>query len=218
MTALLMLPVQASGLYRWVDENGEIRYSDRLPPDQTKKRFQKLAPDGRVLTTKEVSKTPAQLRQERAEAERKQREEERRARDEARKRAEQKHHDDVLMLTYSTEEELIEAEQERLDVIDSVIRLLQKNIAEEEDKKSKLEDTAKTRYIDNGVNVPGGLAQQIEYSAEKIASRQHQLLLKMETREKIKRQYAEDLIRYRQLSQIRKDQEAAAKAREEEQL
>ena len=218
MPALLLMPVQAAGLYKWVDENGEIRYSDRLPPQQSKKRFQTLTPSGRVLGTQEASKTPEQIRQERAEQQRKQRAADRLAREEARKRAEQKHNDDVLMLTYSTEAELIEAEQERLAVVDSVIKLLQKNIAEEEDKKAKLEDTAKTRYLDNGVNVPGGLAQQIEYSEEKIAATQRQLLLKMDARDKVKRQYAEDLVRYRQLSQIRAEQEAAARARAEEQL
>lgn len=216
--ALLLMPVQASGLYKWVDENGEIRYSDRLPPQQSKKRFQTLTPSGRVLNTKEASKSPEQIRQERAEQRRLQREADRKAREEARKQAEQKHHDDVLMLTYSTEDELIEAEQERLAVIDSVINLLKKNIAEEEEKKTKLEGTAKTRYLDNGVSVPGGLAQQIEYSEEKIGSVQRQLLLKLEARDRIKRQYAEDLLRYRQLSQIRQDQEAAARARAEEQL
>ncbi len=215
---MLLMPVQASGLYKWVDENGEIRYSDRLPPQQSKKRFQTLTPSGRVLNTKEASKSPEQIRQERAEQRRLQREADRKAREEARKQAEQKHHDDVLMLTYSTEDELIEAEQERLAVIDSVINLLKKNIAEEEEKKTKLEGTAKTRYLDNGVSVPGGLAQQIEYSEEKIGSVQRQLLLKLEARDRIKRQYAEDLLRYRQLSQIRQDQEAAARARAEEQL
>lgn len=202
MPTLLWMPVQASGFYKWVDENGEVRYSDRLPPQQSKKRFQTLAPDGRVLSTKEAAKSPEQIRMERAEKLRQQREAERKAREEARIRAEQKHHDDVLMLTYSNEEELIEAEQKRLAVIDSVINLLQKNIQEEQDKRAQLEQTAKTRYLDKGVKVPGGLAQKIEYTEQKIASALHQLDLKLQARERLQKQYADDLLRYRQLTQI----------------
>ena len=59
--------VYAASLYKWVEEDGQIRYSDTLPSHQSKKRFQKIAPDGRVLTTKEAAKSPEELRRERYE-------------------------------------------------------------------------------------------------------------------------------------------------------
>ncbi len=63
----LALPTYSAQLYKWVDENGQIRYSDNITSDQSKKAFQTLTPDGRVLTTKEASKPPEQMREERAE-------------------------------------------------------------------------------------------------------------------------------------------------------
>ena len=196
-------------LYKWIDENGNIRYSDRLPADQSKKRFQTLAPDGRVLQTKEEAKSPEQLRQEREE---KQRQEEEARRIEAEKRriqAEKDHHDRVLMMTFTSEDEIVEAQNERLEVIDSVIRLLQRDIKQEEDKLERLHQSAQRNYLDKGREVPGGLAQNIEYSSDKILSKQRQLQLKFDERERIKEQYANDLVRYRELSQQQKNDNAS---------
>ncbi len=208
--------VSATGLYKWVDENGEVRYSDHLPPQQSKKRFQTLAPDGRILETQKAAKTPEQKRKERAEQQRLEREARRKAREEARIQAEQEHHDTVLMMTFSTEAEIVEAQNERVEVIDSVIRLLKKNISQEEEKLKNLEQRAEIQYINKDKPVPGGLAQNIEYFTEKILSRQQQIQLKMEERDRVKAQYAADLIRYRELSQQQKEREEEARRKAEE--
>ena len=42
-------PVAAASLYKWTDEDGQIRYSDRLPADQLKKKHQQLNSQGIVL-------------------------------------------------------------------------------------------------------------------------------------------------------------------------
>lgn len=196
-------------LYKWIDENGNIRYSDRLPAEQSKKRFQTLAPDGRVLQTKEESKSPEQLRQEREEKQRLEEEQRRIEAEQRRIQAEKDHHDRVLMMTFTSENEIVEAQNERLAVIDSVIRLLQRDIKQEEEKLERLHQSAKRNYLDKNRVVPGGLAQNIEYSSDKILSKQQQLQLKFEERGRIKQQYASDLIRYRELSQLKQDQEAA---------
>jgi hypothetical protein len=59
--------------------------------------------------------------------------------------------------------------------------------------------------------VPGGLAQNIEYFNEKILGIQQQLELKTEEREKVKKQYAEDLLRYRELTQTQSTTEQTEK-------
>jgi hypothetical protein len=53
--------------------------------------------------------------------------------------------------------------------------------------------------------VPGGLAQNIEYFREKILNKQKQLDLKVEEKSRIKQQYSQDLLRYRELSRKNTD-------------
>jgi hypothetical protein len=193
----------APTLYKWIDENGQVRYSDRLSADQARQRHQTLTKDGRVLETMDRKKTPEELRREREEAKQREEEAQREAERKARLKAEQDHKDRVLMMTYTSEEEIRLAEQERIDVIDSVIKLLHRNIANEQNKLEGLEQRAQTQFIDKDKEIPGGLAQNIEYFKDKLLNRQKQLELKLEEKERIKQQYATDLLRYRELSKKR---------------
>ncbi len=189
---LFQSSAQAAKLYKWVDEEGNIRYSDRLTVDQAKQRHQTLTPDGRVIETKEKSLSDA----ERAEIARQKELE----KIEAEKKAKKDHHDRVLMMTFTSENEILEAQKERIEVIDSVIQLLKKNIKTEQGKLLELEQRAQTQFISKNRAVPGGLAQKIEYYSEKILNKQKQLELKIGEKSRINQQYANDLDRYRELS------------------
>jgi hypothetical protein len=198
---LFQSSADAAKLYKWVDEEGNIRYSDRLPVDQARQRHQTLTPDGRVIETKERSLSEA----ERAEIARQKELEKIEAEKQAQIQAEKDHHDRVLMMTFTSEDEILEAQKERIEVIDSVIKLLKKNLKTEQDKLQKLEQRAQTQYISRDKAVPGGLAQNIEYFNEKILNKQKQLELKIEEKSRVKQQYANDLIRYRELSGTQKN-------------
>lgn len=205
--ALIFQSTAQADLYKWVDEDGVIRYSDHLPVDQATKRHQKLSPDGRVVDTKEAPIPPEQLARQRAEKKRLEEEARLNAEKAALQKALKDHHDNVLLMTFSNEDEIKEAQDERLDVIDSVINLLRKNIKNEQQKLEKLEQRAHEKYLSEGLEVPGGLAQNIEYFGEKILGIQQQLGLKLDEREKIKEQYANDLIRYRTLTRAKIEKE-----------
>jgi hypothetical protein len=185
----------AGALYKWVDENGAVRYSDQLPPDQSKKKHQQLNSQGMVLTTQEAAKTPEELAIE-AESKRKLEEEQSEA---ARIKAMQEKQDRVLLLTFSTEEELAHARDSRMEVIDSVIRLIVGNIETTQGQLDQLLDRAEKSYLSQGAEIPGGLAQKIEHFQRKIQSRNRQLELKMNEKDKIRRRYESDLERFRLL-------------------
>lgn len=204
---------QPPPLYKWVEESGEVRYSDHLPSSQAKEGFQKVTPSGRVIVTKEKAKPPEVLREERATKRRQEEAARIQAEVDRRVAAMNEHHDNVLMMTFTNEEEITVAQDERLAVIDSVIRLLRKNIKTEQEKLKKEEDRAKRLYLDKNVEVPGGQAQKIEYFTEKVLTKQLHLNQKLEERKKVKEQYIKDLIRYRELTIIKAKQE---KAKEEE--
>ena len=185
----------AAPLYKWVDEDGQIRYSDRLPPNQVRKEHQQLNSQGVVVTTKEAAKSEEEIAAE-AEARRQQ---ELQAAEQARLDELQHKKDQVLLLTFSSENELTLARDDRLEVLDSVIRLITSSIEKTQTQLSELEATAEEIYTSKDKEVPGGLAQKIEHFSRKIESRTDQLLLKIEEKNRINQQYELDLARYREL-------------------
>lgn len=185
----------AAPLYKWVDEDGQIRYSDRLPPNQVRKEHQQLNSQGVVVTTKEAAKSEEEIAAE-AEAKRLQ---ELQAAEQARLDELQHKKDQVLLLTFSSENELTLARDDRLEVLDSVIRLITSSIEKTQTKLSELEATAEEIYTSKDKEIPGGLAQKIEHFSRKIESRTDQLLLKIEEKNRINQQYELDLARYREL-------------------
>ncbi len=185
----------AAGLYKWIDEDGNVRYSDRLPAAQAKKKHHQLNSQGMVVSTTEDARSEEDLAAE-AEARRKKEEEEKEA---ARLKAIQDQKDQVLLLTFSSEKELQIARDDRIEVLDSVIRLINKSIASTQTKLDELQNVADKSYLSKGKEVPGGLAQKIEHFTRKIESRNQQLSLKVAEKEKINQQYELDLARYREL-------------------
>ncbi len=170
----------AGALYKWVDENGAVRYSDQLPPKQSPKGHQQLNPQGVVLTTKEAAKSPEEIAIE-AEAQRKL---EKQQSEEARLKAIQDQQDRVLLLTFSSEEELEHARENRIEVIDSVIRLIQNSIETTQSQTRPAHQSCATELYLQGQEVPGGLAQKIEHFERKIESRNAQLESKEAEKEK----------------------------------
>ena len=188
-------PSMAGALYKWVDENGAVRYSDQLPPKQSQKGHQQLNSQGVVLTTKEAARSPEEVAIE-AEA---QRTLEKQQREEARLKTIQDQQDRVLLLTFSSEEEIEHARENRIEVIDSVIRLIQNSIEGTQSQLDKLNNSAQVGYIAKGKEVPGGLAQKIEHFQRKIENRSAQLEAKEEEKDKISQKYDLDLERFRLL-------------------
>jgi hypothetical protein len=185
----------AGALYKWVDENGAVRYSDRLPPDQNKNRHQQLNSQGMVLTTRDAAKSPQEMAIE-AESNRKLEEQQR---EEARIKSIQDKHDRVLLMTFSSEEELKLVRDNRMQVMGSVIRLIESSVETTQGKLDGLTNRAQDAYISKGKEVPGGLAQKIEHFERKIESRDAQLQLKQADKEKVRHKYEVDLERFRLL-------------------
>jgi hypothetical protein len=185
----------SASLYKWVDEDGNVRYSDRLPPSVSKKQHQQLNSQGMVVTTREAAKSQDELAAE-AEVQRLQAE---KAAEEARQKKIQDQQDQVLLMTFSSEEELELARENRLAVLNSVIGLINNSIETTQEKLADLQDGAERNFLSQGKEVPGGLAQKIEFFTRKIETRIEQLNLKLAEKAKINEKYDTDLARYREL-------------------
>lgn len=189
----------AGKLYKWIDENGNVRYSDRLPPTQVRQAHEILNAQGVVISKTDAAKTEEEL----IIARKIQEDLEARLADEKRIKAKQFHEDQVLLLTFSSEEEMDRVRDNRLNVLDAVIELIKKSLATTTEKLIGLEDTAEKLYISKAKEIPGGLAQNIEFFTRKKEIREQQLDLKETEKRKILRQYRIDLARFRYLIAVR---------------
>ncbi len=202
LAAMLLSPAHATGLYKWVDEDGQIRYSDRLPPSQVKQGHQQLNKQGIVIEEKDRALTEEEkeaARQAQIEEEKRLAEEAERKAEEARLAAIQREKDKVLLLTFSSEKELTAVFNGRAAVIDSVISLIEKSIITTEEQLQALQARAEQAYTSQGKEVPGGLAQRIEEAIRKIENRNKQLAQKQAERDKVEQTYERDLERFRVL-------------------
>jgi hypothetical protein len=199
MLCLILLGIctvaSAAQMYKWVDENGQIRYADRLPPSQVKLEHHTLNAQGVIVSTRKAAKTEEEIKALKDAEKLLQAKQE----IEKRKQEAQGNLDRVLLLTFSSEKELSRARDDRIDVLDSVIRLIYKGIASTQDRLSRLEGDAKRQYTSKGREVPGGLAQNIEESIRKIDNREKQLQVKLEEKYKIQGQFEIDVARFRLL-------------------
>ncbi|MGD2173077.1 MAG: DUF4124 domain-containing protein [Gammaproteobacteria bacterium] len=194
--SVLASPSGAAKLYKWVDENGNVRYSDQIPPSAAKRGHSELNSQGVVVSTQQKAKSEAELAAE-AKA---RREQEAREAEQARLKKIQQQKDQVLLMTFSSEEELELARQDRVEVLESVIKLIANSIETYQEKLAALQDNADKNFLSQGKEVPGGLAQKIEHAQRKIETRTRQLEQKMAEKEKINQKYQLDLARYRELT------------------
>ncbi len=183
-------------LYKWVDENGEVRYGDQLPASEVKNRHQTLNAQGMVISTTEATKTPEEYAAIRkAEKERKEIEAtEKRIKDLQRKK------DMALLMTFDSVDELDQAKDNQMEVVDLVIQLIYKSMAIAQERLEVLEGHAKTLYVSKGLQVPGGLAQNIEILTRANVNRQERLQQRLIEKNKILARYQKDLTRYRILT------------------
>ena len=185
----------AGALYKWVDEDGKTRYSDRLPAAQANKKHQQLSTQGLLLHTTEAAKSETELA---AEAAAKLKLEEEQAKADELKELQYKK-DQVLLLTFSSEKELEQVRNDRIAVLDSVIQLISKSLVTTNQEMEILQTSSEQLYLAKGLEIPGGMAQQIEHFSRKMKIRKGQMDLKMLEKEKINQQYEIDLARFRQL-------------------
>jgi len=165
--ALLALPavlitssfcVQAK-MYKWVDENGQMHFGDKIPLKYIVKAHDELNEQGVVMKHKDAAKTPKQ----KAEARRLESERKKAALVEKRKMQ----RDRVLLDTYTTERDLIVARDSRLDAVDSQIQLAVSIIKDSNNKIESMEKQV-TQIKTSNREVPPGLYKRIDNEKQQV--------------------------------------------------
>ena len=194
-SALLLLaithsPATVAGMYKWVDDNGEVHYSDRVPPQAVKQERKVINDQGRTVKVYERAKTEEELkaakRQRAIELE------------EQKKGEAQALNDRVLLATYSNEEDMIETRDGKMAAIDGLVQLTERRIISMQKRLGELTEDAAS-YERSGKPVPDVLTRQIANISKQTSENKTFILVKQEERKAIQKKFAADIARFRQL-------------------
>ncbi len=194
LSLVLSLPVSAR-LYRWVDDQGHVHYSDHLPTTAVKKAHEELDEHGMVVKKEGRAKTPEEIAREKELA---------RLREAQRHQAEEQQAKDQLLLkTYRNEDEIILARDGKLATYDAQIRIAHTNIDRFKNRLETLKKRAAAIEL-KGRRVPVNLQRDLDNTRAQIKQSYASILRLEHDKDKIRKQYAADLDRFRELKALKK--------------
>ena len=192
--------LHAGKLYKWIDESGQVRYGDRVPPEYAKRRNETLNSQGIVVETKAAQKTKEQLAEE-------QRAAALQAAQERRER-EQAHKDRILLDTFTNEDEMILTRDGKLEAIEAVIRVTKGRIEKLRHRLSDL--TRRAANLERaGQPVAPELSDQISESRSQIRHNLEYIENRKQEQHAIREKFEHDIKRFRELKLLEAEARAA---------
>ncbi len=193
LAATLLLatgPVQAAKYFKWVDDNGNVHYGDRVPPEFAPKERKVLSEQGITVDTIERAKTPEEKAEDvllaRIRAEKQQRDAEIAAKDR------------MLVATFATEEDLLLARDGKIAAIESMIGLTEGRIKRIHEQL-EAENRGAAELERSGKPVPDELKLRIAQMQAQIQHNLEYIQSKREEQEHLRLQSEHDLLRFREL-------------------
>ena len=185
---LLTMGAAQAAMYRWVDSNGRVQYSDTLPPTYQQSGAAEMNKQGQI-----IKRTQSEA-ERKAEAERQV--ELKRIQQEEQKQAQ---FDRALTSTYTTEAEIDLSrdralEHHKLAINGAVIRskAVDANLAE---LSARIASTEKA-----GRKVGTGLQEQFDQAKRESLELKRTILINEEAMQKVREKYAADKVRFRELT------------------
>lgn len=190
--ATLLSPLAAqerSGkLYKWTDKDGNIHYSDSIPPEAKEYARERLSGQGVSVERVDRAMTPEELAAAKAA--------EKAAADKAAEEERQRKADEALLNSYASEDDLTRAYNQRMDLLEQTIDARRIEINSREQSLGKL--VAQAAELERGGRpVSDALKQMIAGERVEI-DRQKAFLVKKEA-EKVtaKADYERDFAKYK---------------------
>ena len=195
---LILLPALLSGgkvlaerIYKWVDENGEIQYGDRVPPQYATTERSVMNDQGRTVKVYAAPKSPEEKAEAQALVTKKA---------EERKIAEQQAvRDHSLLSTYSSEEDMLMARDGKVASVETLIQLTNSRLDSMQKRLNELTNDA-AEFERSGKKLPEALVNQIKNIKEQIEHNEDFLKAKQKEMELIASKFDEDIKRYRELT------------------
>lgn len=184
-------------LYKWTDQDGNVHYSDQIPPEAKEYARERVNEQGVAVERVDRALTPEELAAQKAAADK--------AIADAKHAEEMRKADEALMNSYASEEDLTRAYSQRLDLLSQTIDARQMEITAREQSLTSL--VAQAAEMERGGRPVSDAIKQMIASERTEIDRQKQFLLKKET-EKLtaKQDYDRDMAAYKSaLARANKD-------------
>lgn len=189
--ALIAAAPALADTYRWVDKNGNVQYSDVMPPSQAGQGHSELDKSGRVVKQIQPAQVIAQELQ-------KQQEEQARKLAIKRKMIEQRRRDKALLSTYTSETEIALARDRAIELENLNIRGLQTRM---DSAAQKLADanTALTNARNTGKAAPASFKQMRDEAQRELAQISASMIQRTKAIENLRKRFEEDEKRFLEL-------------------
>ena len=200
---LLMLsasPLAAGKLFKWTDDQGRVRYGDKIPAQYAKQRQETLNEQGIVVDTKPAAKTPQQRAEEARLA--------KIAAEKKRRRDEAAAYDRVLLDTFTAESDMIKVRDDKIEAVEATVRLTR---ARTEKTRQRLRElTQRAANLERaGRAIPDPLRKEINDARDQIEYNDNYVKNRLKDQARIRAKFEADLKRFRELKQIEKKQQQA---------
>lgn len=192
----LAIAADTAKLFRWVDDNGVVHYTDQIPPNQVDKGHAELNPQGVRVEQVPPAQTLEEIQRER-ELERLRAQQERLV-------DQQKAADRVLLRTFRSVDDLLMAREGKLAAIDVVIAVARGNIRRQQEWLRNLRTDA-ANLERAGKPVPQHLSEGISKTERYIRESYATIVDREQQKEGVRQDFDRDLKRFRQLKDIPED-------------
>ena len=187
-TAMLMAPAVRAATYKWVDDQGTVHYTDKMPPEAVNKGSVELNKQGVPIKKTDPALSPEQRRAREAEDER--------TRQAAKIRDEIQRKDRALLQTYTTESEIDLSKKRALGTIDGQIQSAQGYIATLNKRK---EDITNRIAALGGKPQPASLEREMVNVNEELDKQADLIAVKRKEMVAVTARYDADKQRWREL-------------------
>lgn len=177
-------------LYKWTDKNGEVHYSNVVPPEHSRQQRSILNDHGMTVKTIEAAKTPEQIAEEarlRDIYEQQRKEEEKRAA-----------HDRMLLSTFPTLADLEKARDTKITTIENIIKIAEANRKKQQQALTHLQKKAAEQER-SGQAVSAKTNKQIENTKAQMLRSEKYIEQKRQEQVQIRQEYGQDIKRYQEL-------------------
>jgi hypothetical protein len=195
-------PVEAKKVYRWLDEQGDIYFSDQVPPEHIQHSRATLSQTGRVLEVTEQAQSKEQIEQEKRLQELRRQQE--------KLIASQKMHDKALLSSFHSKEDMLLAIQSKREVFDKQKDVFDGSIERVTEQLKKQQQEVAV-FEGNTQEVPKDLLNELMLSQTQLAQIQNALRSHLEKQEKVKKIDEADVARFLFLTQSTTDLAPRAK-------
>lgn len=184
---------EARKLFRWVDDQGKVHYSDQVPVEHSRSARSELNDRGLEIDRTEAAKTEREIAREK---------ELKRLRAEQQRLIEiQQASDRVLLRTFRSEDDMLMARNGKLTAIEGNILVIRSNIRRMKDNLADIQKTA-AGLERQGRPLSRYLLKDIKSTRQQLKESYASIIRKEQGKEQIRQQFSSDLRRFRSLKNL----------------